>query len=212
MSQFLDVRKEKDWKKAVEVERENISSIAKEEELGFNVVTLWCKEDPASENRWVIPRPVCIFALFNGESPAEIERCKDNFANETRIMTVAGDAIAMTTSSEAWMARVSKEEVENQKEGARMKPPSERADRTEALIVIANHRSYPQQFWHRPITHPGGERTLGDWTCDEHEGAEGRLVFNAMPHIVPQRKALKALAKELLKIHEERGIGLWKRG
>jgi hypothetical protein len=166
-----DVRKEAGWQKAVEQECARIKEVAHDRDLGFTIANLWCKVDPLTADSFKRPRPLALVGLFEGDTDDEVEASKDYFARSVMFAGVAGDSVANTISTEAWISTG----VTDPDNAVR---PSQDPNRTEALVVMAFHREFGGSMHTAPITRPEGVRTIGAWDT-RWDASEGR--FSLMP-------------------------------
>ena len=138
-------------------------------------VVLTVTRDPLTDE--ILPRPgnVWLFGVFAGETDDEIEESKESFHRLVTFVSIAGDAIACTLLTEAW--------VSVQPRGQTPVRPSQDPNRRERKLVVSNHRQFGQVAFFADVSGPEDARTVGAWEKTEGSHFESRFIALVPEHV-----------------------------
>lgn len=202
-----DVRTPEGWKEALEIEKAVLLKLARTQELLITVTTLFCEEDPEGIENWRgAPRPYNMFCIAHG-ADEEVDRVKDAFSTEVSLVSVAGSAIATMTSSEAWMAMIEADSVEEGRKKMKGRP-RDTPGRKEVLTLMHSHREFGYGMLMCEISHKRRsymrkpKRVFGEWkeSPGQMSEKESRFLFRPPPQI-GLRPDMKERARAVLEAH-----------
>lgn len=161
--QNQDPETEEGWKEVVRTAQEWLSRVAAQEEWGVAEVSLVLTQDPATGERLPGCATYAMATVFEGPNPDE---AKEMFLQVVKAMALAGRAVAIIFSSEAWFSTQSADK--------QVVRPSESPDRQEALFMVAEHQSFGNAMHRALVTTENGKRHIAEWELLDGE-VQGRF-------------------------------------
>lgn len=175
----VDVTTEDGWDKYLQDDLSWAHGYAKElgDEEFRQQISILCEIDPKTCEPLLHPMPVVMVPFMPATTQEEEDEGKDLFYTTCRGVALLGQAIAAISIAEAWMATAKPEDL---KSGEPRVRPKDDPNRTEALILLAEHRDFGTRMYTSAISREDGKRQFADWKL-----CEGAPAGGAMLGIVP---------------------------
>lgn len=216
----LDIMTKDGWRKHLMLACADAAKLGARGELELVIVDLFVQNNPVTGEPIKGPPPpphgIRIGTRFwtdekdPGKEFRSIEDQKERFVLIVRSHAVVGDAVASILMNEAWYAEYDDQQFTRQPR----RQPKDMPNRTEVLVIMADHRDFGRSQHTATITgKPEGPRTIGPWRHEYETDLEGQVKMRGrMASFVPpqpENEAARRFAVMMAKqyLHELKSGG-----